>query len=232
MPRNDTCPSRSAPVAWHDLFPRYTPAEMWADGIVHVLGVTMGLVAGVWLLLAAAGHAGPAELASLAVYVSGLIGMLTASACYNLAPPGRLKALLQRIDHSMIYVMIGGSYTPFVISVLGGGLGLALAGVVWLGVTAGIVLKVGFPRRWERTGLVLYLGLGWCIVVAIEPLAEAVSPAGLALLVAGGLLYTLGTGLHLCERLPFHNAGWHAMVLAAAGCHFAAIVTELQVGLA
>lgn len=229
MPRDD---ATTVPNSWHDLFPRYTRAEVAADAVVHALGVSAGLVASIWLLMGAVGHASGAELASLAVYAIGLVGMLGASAAYNLSPPGRAKALLQRLDHSMIYVMIGGSYTPFVISVLGGGLGMALAAVVWTGVVAGVVLKVGFPRRWERAGLALYLGLGWCIVVAIEPLATTLTPTGLTLLVVGGLLYTIGTGLHLAERLPFHNAGWHVMVLAAAACHFAAVVTELRIGLA
>lgn len=172
------------------------------------------------------------ELASLAVYSVGLVGMLTASALYNLWRPGRVKEILQRCDHAMIYVMIGGSYTPFVVNVLDGGLGMVLAGIVWTGVTAGIVLKVGFPRRLERLGLVLYLALGWCIVVAIEPLAGALTPTGLTLLIVGGVLYTIGTGLHLMERLPFHNVGWHVLVLAAASCHFAAVVVEVMPGTA
>ncbi|EKV31387.1 Putative hemolysin III-like membrane protein [Caenispirillum salinarum AK4] len=217
-------------AGWADLFPSYSRAERIADAVVHVLGITAGIIASAWLLAVAAFQAGGIELASLAVYSLGLVGMLTASALYNLWPPGRVKEILQRCDHAMIYVMIGGSYTPFVVNVLDGGLGMVLAGIVWTGVTAGIVLKVGFPRRMERLGLALYLALGWCIVVAIEPLAGALTPLGLTLLVLGGVLYTVGTGLHLLERLPFHNVGWHVMVLAAAGCHFAAVVVEVIPG--
>lgn len=222
-----TSPAHTARTAWHDLFPRYSRAEVVADAVVHGTGITAGLVGTVWLLWVAARHAGGVEIASLVVYCLGLMAMLSASALYNLTRPGRLKAAFQRLDHAMIYVMIGGSYTPFVVNVLDGSLGMTLAGVVWAGVTAGIVLKLAFWRRGERLGLALYLALGWCIVIAIEPLATTLTPLGLTLLVTGGLLYTLGTGLHLMNRLPFHNVGWHVMVLAAAACHFAAIVTEL-----
>lgn len=211
---------------WAALFPSYTRAERVADAVVHGLGVTAALLASAWLLSMAM-RGDPLQLGSLAIYSVGLVGMLSASALYNLWRPGRMKELLQRCDHAMIYVMIGGSYTPFVVNVLEGGLGLILAAVVWAGVAAGIILKIGFPRRMERLGLALYLGLGWCVVVVIQPLAGSLSPLGLTLLISGGVLYTLGAGLHLMERLPFHNVGWHVMVLAAAACHFAAVVVDV-----
>lgn len=212
------------------LFPTYTRAERLADAIVHGIGVPAGVIAAVWLLVVAAGHGDAPVIASLAVYAAGLIGMLTASALYNLTPPGRTKAILRRIDHAMIFVMIAGSYTPFVVNALGAGFGITLAVVVWIGALTGVVLKVAFPHVNDRLSLALYLGLGWTIVVAVEPLAGAVSATTLWLLVIGGLLYTGGTLLHVWERLPFNNAGWHVAVLGGAGCHFAAVLLEFGYG--
>lgn len=212
------------------LFPTYTRAERLADAIVHCIGVPAGVIAAVWLLVVAAGNGEAPVIASLAVYAAGLIGMLTASALYNMTPPGRAKAIFQRIDHAMIFVMIAGSYTPFVVNALDAGFGLTLAAVVWIGAVTGVVLKVVFPRVNDRLSLALYLGLGWTIVVALEPLSGAVSATTLWLLVIGGLLYTGGTLLHVWDRLPFNNAGWHVAVLGGAACHFAAVLLEFGYG--
>lgn len=221
----------TTPSPYHALFPRYTRAERLADAVVHCVGVPLGILASARLLwVAAAHHADAPVLASLAVYAAGLIGMLTASALYNMTPPGRLKAVFRRIDHAMIFVMIAGTYTPFVINALDASLGMSLAVVVWIGAITGAVLKIGFPNMSERLSLALYLGLGWVMVIAIEPLASSVSPTSFWLLVAGGLLYTGGTVLHVWDRLPFNNAGWHVAVLAAAACHFAAVILEFGYG--
>ncbi|MCA1939431.1 MAG: hemolysin III family protein [Caenispirillum bisanense] len=214
----------------HSYFPDYTRAERIADAVVHLVGVPLGVLAAVRLLWVAGQNADAPVIASLAVYAAGLIGMLTASALYNLAPVGRAKAIFRRIDHAMIFVMIAGTYTPFVVNALGGGLGTMLAVIVWSGAVTGVVLKIGFPRMSERLSLALYLGLGWVMVVAIEPLARSVAPTTFWLLVAGGLVYTVGTVLHVWERLPFNNAGWHIAVLGGAACHFAAVILEFGYG--
>lgn len=205
----------------HD-FPRYSANERRADAAVHALGVAAGFAGFAWMLgTALLSDAVPARTAwALAVYGLGLVGMLTASAAYNLVRPGRAKALLRRIDHAMIFVMIAGTYTPFT---LAGGQGVALGSAVWGGAAFGAALKLRWPGRFERVGLALYLGLGWAIVTAAESLRVSLPAASLWLLVAGGVIYTVGVAVHLMERLPYHNALWHLLVLVAAGCHFAAI---------
>ena len=120
----------------------------------------------------------------------------------------------------MIFVMIAGTYTPFT---LGLGQGIGLGGAVWGGAAVGATLKLRFPGRFNRLGLALYLGLGWAVVTALEPLGTALSTPALWLLIAGGLVYTIGVVFHLMERMPYNNAVWHLLVLAAASCHFAAI---------
>ncbi|MFP5511594.1 MAG: PAQR family membrane homeostasis protein TrhA [Alphaproteobacteria bacterium] len=203
-------------------FPVYSVGERRADAVVHAVGVTAGIAGIVWLLNAAVlSDTVPTRTAlALTIYGLGLVGMLTASAAYNLAPPGFGKALLRRVDHAMIFVMIAGTYTPFT---LGLGQGIVLGGAVWGGAAFGAALKLRFPGRFHRLGLALYLGLGWAIVTALEPLGSVLSAPALWLLVVGGLLYTVGVVFHLMERMPYNNAVWHLLVLAAASCHFAAV---------
>lgn len=203
-------------------FPVYSAGERRADAVVHAVGVVAGVAGFIWLLGSAVfSDAVPVRTAlALSIYGLGLVGMLSASAAYNLAPPGFSKALLRRVDHAMIFVMIAGTYTPFT---LGLGQGAGLGGAVWSGAAVGAALKLRFPGRFERLGLVLYLGLGWAVVTALEPLGSALPPLALWLLVAGGLLYTVGVVFHLMERMPYNNAIWHLLVLAAAACHFTAV---------
>lgn len=216
-------------------FPVYTGAELAADRAVHLIGLPAAIAATAWLVVrAATAPAGidAARVAALLVYGLGLVGMLSASAAYNLARPGRTKALLRRLDHAMIFVMIAGTYTPFaLLGALGPRLGVALCSAVWALAAVGAGLKLACPCRVERASLALYLGLGWLVLVVVRPLAAALPDGALALLLAGGVSYSLGAFIHVWggggvgrrRRVPFHNAVWHVMVLAAAGLHLAAV---------
>lgn len=206
--------------------PMYSPAERWADGIVHAIGLSFAMGTALWLSIHTGNNPDGLEgTLSLAAYAVGLIAMLGASAAYNLwSGPG--KEILRRIDHAMIFVMIAGTYTPFVVLRLPEGSATWLGAFVWCGAMAGVVLKLLFPRRFEKTSIALYLGLGWAVVMAFSPLSDTVARSTLDLLIAGGILYTLGVPICMAVRLPFHNAAWHAFVLAAAICHFVAISGE------
>lgn len=199
--------------------------ERLADAGVHAAGVAMAPLAAAWLLVTAAEQASGRAIASLAVYASGLVGMLWASAAYNLAPPGPTKEALRRLDHAMIFFMIAGSYTPYAVN-LDGFDGAAIGGIVWIGAVMGATLKLAMPRRLETLGLVLYLGLGWAILAELGALRAAMSPQAFTLLVGGGIIYTFGAIIHHWDRLPYHTALWHGLVLIAAGCHFASIFLE------
>ena len=210
-------------------FPIRTAGERAADAVIHAIGVIAGLIGASWLLAVTAGHVSTTEMVSLAAYGAGLVGMLTASAAYNLTPPGRRKAVLRRIDHAMIYVMIAGSYTPFTLNRLDGAAGIALGVGVWVVALGGVALKLFAPWRFERLGFVLYLGLGWAILSVAEPLWRSLSPATLVLLLAGGVVYTVGAFIHTMDRLPYNIPVWHGLVVVAASCHFAAVVREFVV---
>jgi hemolysin III len=204
-------------------FPSYSVAEQRADAAVHIIGVSVAIIATTWLLWQAA-HL---EVAfSLAVYGLGLITMLVVSALYNLTPASRLKELFRRADHATIYVMIAGTYTPFAMHRLDGAVGIAIGVSVWLAAALGIVLALGYPRRFEAFKVILYLVMGWMILPGIIPFYHSVTPTALWLLAAGGIIYSLGLGIYLLRRLSFNNALWHAMVLSAAGLHFSAMVIE------
>ncbi len=199
--------------------------ECLADALVHVLGIVGSLAAAATLAILAVAYALPARsAASLGVYGVGMMAVFCCSAAYHLSREGRAKALLRRLDHAAIYVKIAGTYTPFALVKLGDPAGLVLLGVVWSITVVGATAKLLLPGRLVIMSYVLYLAQGWAIVAVWEPFSSAVSTRVMVLLAAGGILYTVGVIFHLWEKLRFHNAIWHALVLIASACHFAAIV--------
>jgi hemolysin III len=209
----------------------YTKPELWADGLVHVVGFALGLAGAVILVaLAATAARGAAEFAAVVVYVAGLVTMLGISAAYNMAPVSRLKWRLRPFDHAAIYVMIAGTYTPFITRIESGPVSLALLVWVWSVAMAGVALKLLLPGRFDRVSIALYLLLGWSGVLAWEPVFASLPPMTVRLLAAGGLVYTAGVLFHLWEALRFQNVIWHALVLVAAGCHFGAVLDCMVLG--
>lgn len=209
-------PNRRVPIS--------SAAEQAADRAVHWSGVAAGVVAAGLLLGILIHQHDSRRLIAAAVYAAGLLAMLGCSAAYNLTRPSPRKELLRRFDHAAIFLMIAGSYTPFMGSLEQTDWGWTLLGVVWLVALAGVTVKLAFPRRLEGVSILLYLGLGWIVLVALRPLAESVTATTVALLVVGGVLYSAGVIFHLWESLPFQKAIWHGMVVAAAACHYGAIL--------
>jgi hemolysin III len=198
------------------------PREVFVDGVVHAIGLSAGVAGAVVLLSAHVG--GVLETVALATYAFGLLTMLFCSAAYNRAPPSGLKWWLRRFDHAAIFLMIAATYTPFLAKFQDAGWAGVLGVAIWAGAAGGMTLKLGWPGRFDRLSIGLYLLLGWAIVAAFEPLAASVSGTTLALLVAGGILYTVGVIFHVWERLRYQTAIWHGFVVAAAGCHYAAVL--------
>jgi len=202
----------------------YDRREIIADGVVHAVGVTFGIVSIAALLVMAAPAVGAWELASILIYGIGLLAVLTISALYNLWPVSPVKWVLRRFDHSAIYLLIAGTYTPFITQMKTGLESLALFIGIWVTSAVGIVLKLRFPGRFERLSIVLYLLLGWSGLLAYQAIFGALPNTTLYLLAAGGILYTVGVVFHLWESLRFQNAIWHAFVLVAAACHYGAVL--------
>lgn len=210
-------------------FPKYSFGERVADGAIHIIGVTASLSAATILVIFAFHHLPSLSLVSLSIYGVGLVAVFGCSAAYHLINKPRLKAILRRCDHAAIYLKIAGTYTPFAILKIGGTIGFGLLGFVWIISLFGATAKLLWPEHFVKTSYVLYLGLGWSGILALDPLALAISPQVLLLLAAGGGLYTIGIVFHLWENLRYHNALWHAFVLAASACHFAAIAQAASV---
>jgi hemolysin III len=204
------------------LFPSYTKLETLADACVHTASITFSIVATLILLVTAAGRLPAAGIAGLAVYCLGLISMFAASAAYNLVRGHNLKEVLRRLDHAAIFIMIAGSYTPFALLV-GGSAGRSMLIAVWAIGAAGIAVKLRFPRRLDKLSVLLYLAQGWIVLLALDPVVASLPSQALWLLIAGGIVYTLGVPFHLMEWMRFHNVIWHIFVLGGAACQFAAI---------
>jgi hemolysin III len=202
----------------------YDRAELIADGVVHIVGVCGGLVAATVLIVLTAVYATTFDVAVVSVYVAGLLAMLVLSATYNLLPVSRAKWLLRRFDHSAIYVLIAATYTPFIMQLRDSYIAIALLIGVWCVAIAGIVLKLALPGRYDRVATGLYLALGWSGLMLYDKVVKALPALALWLVVAGGVLYSLGVIFHAWQRLRFQNAIWHGFVLLGAACHYTAIL--------
>jgi hemolysin III len=195
----------------------YTRNEIRADALVHGAGILAALAGSIMLLV----HAGVTWV--LAAYLFGLLVMLACSAAYNLTPPSQLKWILRRFDHSAIFLLIAGTYTPLLPFLPDAAQGWTLGLITWLGAAFGIAMKFLFPGRFDRLAILVYLALGWVVVTAAGAFMQVLPPQVLSLIVAGGILYTAGVIFYIWETLKFHNAVWHGFVVAAAACHFTAI---------
>jgi hemolysin III len=211
-------------------FPNYTLGERVADGLLHAVGVAASLVAFTVLLIIGIKSDAALWAVSLTIYGLALVATFSCSAGYHLvvAQP-RLKEWLRRFDHAAIFLMIAGTYTPFVLIEMNTPWGLSLLAVVWAIAAVGIVLQLFAPRYLGGLSVALYLIQGWAVLAALEPLMTALPGRVLTLLMAGGVLYTVGVVFHLWERLPYQNAIWHGFVLTAATCHFAAVIFVVAV---
>ena len=208
-----------ASVTWD-----YDRVELVADGIVHAIGVSLGVVGAIVIVIVAANSAHTADIPSIVIYTIGLLSMLGFSAAYNTWPISRVKWVLRRFDHSAIYVMIAGTYTAFIGQMNGDFVSIGLLIGVWLTAVVGVTLKLLLPGRFDRLAVVLYLILGWSGAVVYEPVVTALPSLSIWLLVAGGALYSAGVIFHGWQSLRFQNAIWHGFVLVAACCHYSAIL--------
>jgi hemolysin III len=202
--------------------------ELLADGIVHVLALLAGLIAFPLLLFHSLQTAGIGMFAAIAVYAAGFFLMWGFSLAYNMTPPSALKWLLRRFDHSMIYLMIAGTYTAVIPHLESAAWAWGLGAVVWTGAALGILVKVVLPGRYDRIAIVAYVMLGWVGVIAIGPVSAALPAVSLWLLAAGGLTYVAGVAFYVWERLRFQTAIWHGFVAVAAGLHFAAVAVAVS----
>lgn len=206
------------------LLRHHSSGERWLDAIVHGVAILAALAGGCTLVVIVSWQDHVLKLAAMATYVAGLLAMLVASAAYNLSPQAKDRALLRSLDHAAIFLMIGGTYTPFLTQLPSLALAAAMTVIIWLACLVGIAIKLLRPRLFERLSVGLYLALGWSGLLVLGPLMSRLPVSSFIGLVAGGLLYSIGVLFHISHRLKYQNAIWHIFVVSAASCHYVAIL--------
>lgn len=200
-----------------------TPAAKCADLVVHIVGLTLALVGGGVLLALAVQERSISLIVGVSIYAAGLLAMLAFSTAYNFAKAA-WRPRLRRLDHAGIFLMIAGSYTPFTTQLLEGAWAIGMTAAVWSIALLGALGKLFLAQVDRKFWVVLYLALGWIVVIALRPLASSITMGALALLAVGGVLYSAGVAFYVNKRLKFARAIWHGHVVAAASAHWAAIL--------
>ncbi|WP_428771924.1 PAQR family membrane homeostasis protein TrhA [Vibrio sp.] len=208
---------------------QYSVGEEIANAVTHGIGLILGIVGLVLLLQKSLSlQADVLTITSMSVYGGSLILLFLASTLYHAIPHQKVKRALKTFDHCAIYLLIAGSYTPFLLVGLRTPLAFGLMIVIWMLALVGILMKIAFFYHFKRLSLLTYLMMGWLSLVVVYQLALHVSVGGLTLLALGGVIYTLGVIFYVAKRIPFNHAIWHGFVLAGSACHFLAIYLYIQ----
>ena len=197
--------------------------DLLANSITHGIGALLALVAAAYLMVASS-HGTSRLIIACAIYAATLVLVYVCSTLYHSMVRTRARHVLRVLDHSAIYLLIAGTYTPFMLVSLRGPWGWTLFGVVWTLAIAGVVFKSLTTGRFAVISAIAYVLMGWIAVVAIGPLARAITWPGIAWIGVGGILYTLGVLFFALDRLRYFHALWHVFVLAGSGAHFVAVL--------
>ncbi len=190
--------------------------ELW-NAITHGFGFILSIPACVLLIIYAAQHGTAMHIVSYSIFGATLILLFLMSTLLHSAPQ-KYKRIFAILDHSSIYLLIAGTYTPFLLIAIGGTLGIVLLCIIWGLAIFGVVFKCLFIHRFERVSLLLYLVMGWLIIFAVKPIYAYLQWDGFLLLLAGGLFFTFGAIFYAWTRLPYNHAIWHLFVIMGCGC--------------
>lgn len=204
--------------------PRYTLGEEVANSLTHGVGIVLA-IAGLAVMTAfAALHGDAWHIVACSIFGATLILLYTSSTLYHSIPGARAKQVLRILDHSAIFLLIAGTYTPFMLVNLRGPWGWSLLAAIWSLAAAGIVLRLLLRGRLHGVVVAIYVAMGWAVVVAVQPMLENVAGGGLLLLAGGGLAYTAGVAFYKWRRLKYHHAIWHGFVLLGSALHFFSVL--------
>ena len=212
--------------SWQNPF--YTLGEEIANSVTHGVGVALAVAGLAVLVVLAAIYGDVWRVVSFTIYGSSLIILYSASTLYHSIQHPRAKRVLRTMDHASIYILIAGTYTPFMLIGVRGTTGWTLLAIVWLMAVAGIIWKVFFLGRFEVMATIMYLFMGWMGVFAFRQMLINVPQLGVTMLFAGGIVYTLGVIFYAWEKLPYNHAIWHLFVLGGSICHFFAVATLVK----
>lgn len=206
----------------------YAARERLADGMVHLVGMALALIGSVVLLTISLRVGSVWVMLASMVYAAGLLASLTISFAYNMAADGPRRALLRRLDHSAIFVLIAATYTPLLQhGAAHPSIQILMIGI-WLMALFGVILKCSYPGRFHGFAIILYLLMGWSGVAAFGPISQNLPTISMVLIVTGGVIYSAGVVFHLWEGLRFQRAIWHGFVVTAAAVHYGAVLTALR----
>lgn len=204
--------------------PAYTHAEEIANSVTHGIGIVLA-IAGLAVLTAFSALNGTAwHVVASSIFGAALILNYTASTLYHSIQVERIKRALRAFDHSAIFLLIAGTYTPFMLINLRGPWGWSLLVFIWTTALLGISLRLFLKGRLHGLVVGMYIAMGWAVVVAVQPMLQRVASGGLALLASGGLAYTAGVVFYKWKRLPYHHAIWHGFVLLGSALHYFAVL--------
>jgi hemolysin III len=204
--------------------PQFTLNEELVHAVSHGVGVLLSVAGLVWMLNLSIESSDPWRIIASCIYGISLITLFLASTLYHTFHTSPRKHLLKLFDHCAIYVLIAGTYTPFLLVAMRTNTGWWLLSAVWSLAAIGIVTKIWFRHRYPWLSLASYLAMGWLIVLAMPQMADAIGTSGMAWLFAGGVSYTVGALFYMANQLSFNHAIWHFFVLAGGICHFLAVI--------
>lgn len=197
--------------------------EEWLNSATHGIGAVLSVI-GTIALVVAAGQMGDAwKVVSFSIFGATLIMLYMASAFYHGSRSPRLRSVFKTLDHCAIFLLIAGTYTPFLLVNMRGTVGWTFFSIIWSLALSGVILKVVFKHRFRLLRVGIYLLMGWLIVFASADLVNSLSETALHLTIAGGLIYTVGVVFYLLDRIPYMHAIWHLFVIGGSACHFSAI---------
>lgn len=202
----------------------YSPREERANILTHGIGAGVALVAGLTMLTLSIGRGGdPWQWASAIVFSISMLMLYLASTAYHRAVDPVRRARLKIVDHCAIYVLIAGTYTPFTLTVLRNTVGWTLFIAIWSLAAIGIIFKLFFTGRFKLVSTLIYIAMGWLVMLYAKPVYQALSGWTFGWLLAGGIAYTLGTVFYMQRRMPYAHAVWHGFVVIGTVCHFISV---------
>lgn len=202
----------------------YSVQEEIANAVTHGIGALLSAAALALLVVFASMYGNAWSIVSFSIYGATLILLYLFSTLYHSFQNPRVKAIFKILDHSAIYLLIAGTYTPFTLVTLRGALGWTIFGIIWGLAVLGIVLKAFFVKRFKLLSTISYVLMGWVIIIAMKPLISSLPMNGVILLVSGGILYTVGAIFYMWKKLPYNHAVFHLFVLGGSICHFSSIL--------
>lgn len=205
----------------------YSLGEEIANSLTHAIATGLSIAALVILIIAAVAEGNAWHIVSFSIFGSTLVLLYLASTLYHTIPAANLKRLFKTLDHCAIYLLIAGTYTPFMLVSVRGVVGWTIFGVIWGLAVAGVVLKCFCVYRFKKLSVAVYVGMGWLCVLAGKQMWAALSGTSLLFLLLGGLTYTLGVIFYVWKRLPYNHAIWHLFVMAGSILHFFSVLHTL-----